>query len=75
MKKKLTYRHLDNDSTMEVILHLYEEEGHWVAKIESSADAVKTPTFYGTTIDQAERQMRKVLERDHELVAEKVIEA
>ena len=42
MKKKLTYRHLDNDSTMEVILHLYEEEGHWVAKIESSADAVKT---------------------------------
>jgi len=75
MKKKLTYRHLDNDSTMEVILHLYEEAGHWVARIESVGDAVKTPTFYGTTLEQAERQMRKVLEREHELVAEKVIEA
>ncbi|MDX2176015.1 MAG: hypothetical protein SF028_06045 [Candidatus Sumerlaeia bacterium] len=76
MRKKLTYEHLDNGSRREVVLHIYEEDGHFVSKIDSldgSADAPAAPTFYGTTPEQAERQTRKVLEKDWELVAEEAV--
>ncbi len=77
MKKRITYRHLDNDSTMEVVLSVTEEEGHFVSRVEPAAGApgsFRAPTFYGKTADQAERMMRKVLEKEYEPAAEVVIE-
>lgn len=77
MKKRITYRHLDNDSRMDVILTVTEEDGHYVSRVEPADGAPATfraPTFYGKTADQAERMMRKVLEKEYEAAAELVIE-
>jgi hypothetical protein len=77
MKKKMTYEHLENGKQMVLEFHIFEEEGHWVAKLrhlDASQAEVKTPTFYGTTAEQAERQLRKVLDKDYELIREEVLE-
>lgn len=77
MKKRITYRHLDNDSTMDVVLTITEEDGHYVSRVEPAAGApesFRAPTFYGKTADQAERMMRKVLEKEYEAAAEVVLE-
>ena len=67
MKKLMTYEHLDSGKRIQVEFSLTEEDGHWVARMtyrDGGMNEVKAPTFYGTTQDQAERQLRKVFDKD-----------
>ncbi len=78
MRKRMSYEHLDSGQKMHVQFELAEENGHWSAKLHPAAEAageVKAPTFYGATMEQAERQLRKVFEREYELVSESLLEA
>lgn len=71
MKKIMNYQHLDKDTPLRVEFDIYEEDGHWVAKMRILGQGdVKAPTFYGASAEQAERQLRKVFMKDYELVSE-----
>lgn len=77
MKKIMTYEHLDSGKTMKVEFHVFEEGGHFTAKmamLDQEQEGVKAPTFYGSSAEQAERQLRKVWEKDYDLVGVEVIE-
>ena len=77
MRKRMSYEHLDSGRKMRVQFELTEGGGHWTARLHSEAEdpgEVKAPTFYGTTMEQAERQLRKLFEKDYELVGESVLE-
>ncbi len=73
MKKLMTFEHLDNENTLKVHFLIEHKDDHWVARMEplgENPDAPRSPTFYGTSAEQAERQLRKVFEKDYELVSE-----
>lgn len=73
MHKRMTFQHLDKDTTLVVDFLITEEDGHWVARLrypEGDTSEVKAPTFYGQSADQAERQLRKVFEKEYDLVRE-----
>lgn len=74
MIKKLTYENLDTGNRMEVRLELLNEDGRWSAKLlqNDPTSPHGAPVFYGFTPDQAERQLKKVFEKDHDLVEESV---
>lgn len=72
MRKKLIYENLDNGTRSEFLIRVEHEGDHFAARLETQGD-VRTPVFYGTTQEQAERQLRKVLERDRELIEESVV--
>lgn len=77
MRKLMTFEHLDTGKEMKVEFELVEEDGHWAAKFrsieEEAQDEVKAPVFYGTSSEQAERQLRKVFEKDYELKSEEAL--
>jgi len=77
----MTFEHLDTGKTLKLEFRVFLEDGHWVAQMaapetatepatETAADQPKAPTFYGTTPEQAERQLRKTMEKEYELVGE-----
>lgn len=73
MNKRMKFQHLDKDTTLTVDFLITQEDGHWVARLrylDEENSAVKAPTFYGQTAEQAERQLRKVFEKEYDLVAE-----
>lgn len=77
MKKKVSLEHLDTGKRMNVIFEVAEEGDHWMARLVAREEGevdVKAPTFYGTSQEQAERQLRKVFEKEYELAGETVIE-
>lgn len=74
MIKKLTYENLDNGSRMEILVELLEDNGRWSASIvKKEGSDTAAPVFYGHTSEQAERQLRKVFEKDYDLVSEMVV--
>lgn len=76
MRKRMSYEHLDSGESMHVQFELVEEDGHWTARLHPDAEdagELRAPTFYGATMEQAERQLRKVFEKDYELVGEAVL--
>lgn len=73
MQKMMTFEHLDTARRMRVVFHIDQEGDHWRAQLEhldAENREVKAPTFYGSTPEQAERQLRKVFEREYELVCQ-----
>lgn len=72
IQKKLTYEHLDSGRVAVVLVQLSQEGDHWAARM-TTAEAVRAPVFYGRTPDQAERQLRKVFDREYELRSEEVL--
>lgn len=74
----MTYENLDSGKKLQVEFNLTEEGGHWVARMtyrDGGMNAVQAPTFYGATINQAERQLRKVFDKEYELISEETISA
>jgi len=77
MRKLMTFQHFDSGKTLKLEFRVFEEDGHWAAQIASQEgiDATsKAPTFYGTTPEQAERQLRKVFEKEYDLVSAEILE-
>ena len=77
MKKTMTYENLDTGKQIKVEFHIFEKDDHWVAEMryaDENEQPDRTPVFYGTTPEQAERQLRKVLDKDYDLVSEAVVE-
>lgn len=76
MRKLMTFQHLDEEKDLKVIFEITEQEGHWVAhlKYPGAEGEIKAPTFYGETAEQAERQLRKVFEKDYELAGEEALQ-
>ena len=74
MIKKFTYENLDSGAKLEVRVDLSEENGRWAATLIRDKDAPGpgAPVFYGTTSEQAERQLRKIFDKDHDLISVEV---
>lgn len=77
MIKKMTYENIDSGETLEVHFELRKDGDRWSAQLKKSPgeqEGPGAPVFYGMTADQAERQLRKVFDKDHDLVAQAVVE-
>lgn len=77
MIKLMTYEHLESGKRLLVEFHLDREGDHWRARLrhrDESLGEIKAPTFYGSSMEQAERQLRKVFEREYELAAQETLE-
>jgi hypothetical protein len=77
MVKLMTFEHLENGKRMEVEFHVVREGDHWAARLrqlDEKGEAVRAPVFYGATVDQAERQLRKVFEREYDLVGQRLVD-
>lgn len=77
MIKKMTYENIDSGEMMEVFFELRQEGERWSAQLrkrEGKEEGVGAPVFYGLTADQAERQLRKVFDKDYDLTGQAVVE-
>jgi len=76
MRKIMQYEHLDTGVRMEVAFDLDDEGGRWAARMETmgAEGPIKAPVFYGKTPEQAERQLRKVFEKEYELLGQSIVE-
>ncbi len=76
MRKLIVFEHLDNGTTLEAEIEVIEEDGHWkasITKLEGEGERVQAPKFYGSTPDQAERQLIKVFEKEYDLISQKEV--
>lgn len=66
----MVYEHLESGKHLELVFEVFEEAGHWTARLapRPGQELPKAPTFYGTTREQAERQLRKVFDKEYELI-------
>lgn len=77
MKKLMVYEHLDTRKRLEVEFNLTKEGDHYAARMtyrDGGMRGVEAPVFYGTSAEQAERQLRKVFDKEYDLVEEQAIE-
>ncbi|MCC6546409.1 hypothetical protein IT570_04500 [Candidatus Sumerlaeota bacterium] len=75
MLKTMTFEHLETGRKMLVEFEVRKEDEHWAARmryLDDSQKDVRAPVFYGSTAEQAERQLRKVFEKEYDLVGQQV---
>jgi hypothetical protein len=71
-RKSYQYQHLETGSKMTVVAELAITGDHWAITLvqnESENRSSRTPVFYGTSAEQAERQLLKIYEKDYDLLS------
>ncbi|HMX61499.1 MAG TPA: hypothetical protein PKD58_00360 [Candidatus Sumerlaeota bacterium] len=75
MLKKMTFEHLETGRTLLVEFDVQKEGDHWAARmryLDEGRKDLRAPVFYGSSAEQAERQLRKVFEKEYELTGQEL---